>query len=112
MNIKKQRTKMFPNIKDWSADHYCMRYAGLDKLSVSEWVWFSPFAYKLFKYIPWLWVLIGIIIASVFISSYFYIFVVFPIILLFKTFVELKKCSDLNLYDLYLRDYSIKNAKR
>lgn len=114
--LKEKRHSIFPNIKDWTADHNNLRQMHPNDMRWIEWFWFHPSAFKLMKYgIP----IIGFIhflIAGIILQFKFdlrslgfisYLFCMWCFYQYYKAYTELKIAPDMNFYDLYLRDYGV-----
>ena len=115
--LKTARYRIFPQVKDWTADNNDLRSMKVKDMRWIEWFWFHPSAFKLMKLgIP----IIGMIhfsVASV-LCFWFAEWIIIGIIMSFmslwclwtliKSNKELKIARDMNFYDLYLRDYEVK----
>lgn len=112
--IKTYRTKVFPNIKNWTSPQNKYRNEkDVRKLSYWEWFWLHPSAYSLFTYsINVSGSIFGICGGAYFgITSRYIPMALFLIIgltnlkLLYQKIKNRKIEEGLTLYDIFMRDY-------
>lgn len=105
---------MFPWVRDWTNPQNHLRFeTNVKKMKHKEWLWFHPSAYKLIYYgSP---IMNIIIFTNVTAWFYFYekfafaiFFALMDLLFIYDIFRKIRKrklIRDMNLYDVFMRDY-------
>jgi len=119
--FEKNKQKMFPQIKDFSDPQDDLRNTPGFKLSMGDWFWFNPFAYRFMMVgLPMQFMIVfGGLSILAFVKAWIILAVVFILIFVISLSATIKKWEKLpewrknkmNMYDQHLREYRPKNEE-
>ena len=118
--FRNKREKMFPDIKDFSADQDQYKNTNVNKLDYKTWFWFHPSAFNLFFYgSPFVALFIYLSIGLYAILNHnmwlLGIIIVFMAVLLYDVIKKSKfweEYENVTFYDFYIKDFKIEEVKK